>query len=321
MTAPNLSEIVTTTLRNRSGQLADNVTNNNALLRKLKEKGAIKKLSGGRTIVRELDYAENGTYKEYSGYETLDVSASEVLSAAEYEWKQSAVCVTISGLEQRQNSGPEAIINLLEGRINNAQRTMSNQTSVGVYSAGTANSGKQIGGLQLIVADTNTNTVGGIDASLSANAFWRNVVLDASDAGAAVSASNVIGYMNTVYNQLVRGVDAPDLIVADYNYFGFYQNALQAQQRFTNDKEAGAGFVNLAYMGNVPVVLDGGSGIATNHMYFLNTNYLFWEVHKDAYMTPLEGMRPTNQDAMVFPIILQSNLTCSNRKLQGVLKA
>ncbi len=321
MAAPNLTEIVTTTLRNRSGKLADNVTNNNALLRKLKEKGAIKKLSGGRTIVRELDYAENGTYKEYSGYEALDVSASEVLSAAEYEWKQSAVCVTISGLEQRQNSGPEAIINLLEGRITNAQRTMANQTSVGIYSAGTANSGKQIGGLQLIVADTNTNTVGGIDASQSSNAFWRNVVYDATTTGgSAASAGNIIAYMNNVFNQLVRGTDQPDLIVADFNYFGLYQNALQAQQRFTSDKSAGAGFVNLMYMGGVEVVLDGGSGIPTNHMYFLNTDYLFWEVHKDAYMTPLEGMRPTNQDAMVFPIILQSNLTCSNRKLQGVLK-
>ena len=320
MPTPNLSEIVTTTLRNRSGKLADNVTNNNALLRKLKEKGAIKQLSGGRTIVRELDYTENGTYKEYSGYETLDIAASEVISAAEYDWKQSAVCVTISGLEQRQNSGPEAIINLLDARIRNAERTMQNQTSTGIYSNGTANGGKQIGGLQLIVADSpTTGTVGGIDAAT--NTFWRNTSYDATtDGGAAASATNIIGYMNTVFNRLVRGNDAPDLIVADYNYYNFYEASLQVNQRFTNDTEAGAGFTNLVFKGNVPVVLDGGSGIPTNHMYFLNTNYLFWETHKDAYMTPLDAMRPVNQDAMVFPIILQSNLTCSNRELQGVLK-
>lgn len=321
MPTPNLSEIVTTTLRNRSGKFADNVTKNNALLLKLKEKGAIKKHAGGRTIVRELDYTENGTYKEYSGYETLDVSASEVLSAAEYDWKQSATCVTISGLEQRQNSGPEQIINLLDSRITNAMRTMANQTSVGIYSNGTGSSGKQIDGLQAIVADApGTGIVGGIDALNFS--FWRNQVFDcSSDGGTAATAANIVGYMNRLYNTLVRGVDAPDLIVADYNYFGFYQNALQTQQRFTSDQEAGAGFVNLVYMGNVPVVLDGGSGIPTNHMYMLNTDYLFWDVHQDAYMTPLEGMRPVNQDAMVFPVILQSNLTCSNRALQGVMKA
>lgn len=319
MATPNLSEIVTTTLRNRSGKFADNVTNNNALLRKLKEKGAIKKLSGGRTIVREVDWNENGTYKEYSGYETLDVSSSETLSAAEYDWKQSAVCVTLSGIEERNNSGPDGVINLLESRITNAMRTMSNQTSTGIYSAGTANGGKQIGGLQLIVADTNTNTVGGISGS--SFSFWRNISYDATTTGgSAASAGNMVKYMNTVFNQLIRGTDAPDLIVADYNYFGLYENALIAHQRFVDEKTAAAGFTNYAYKGNVPVILDGGSGIATNHMYFLNTDYLFWEVHQDAYMKALEGMRPVNQDAMVWPTILQSNLTCSNRKLQGVLK-
>jgi hypothetical protein len=39
MASPNLSEIVTTTLRNRSGKLADNVTKSRALLDRLKKKG------------------------------------------------------------------------------------------------------------------------------------------------------------------------------------------------------------------------------------------------------------------------------------------
>lgn len=61
MASPNLSEIVTTTLRNRSGKLADNVTRNNALLSRLKGKGKAKPFSGGRTIVQEIEYAMNGT--------------------------------------------------------------------------------------------------------------------------------------------------------------------------------------------------------------------------------------------------------------------
>lgn len=42
-----LTEIVTTTLRNRTGKLADNVTKNNALLNRLKKKGKVKTISGG----------------------------------------------------------------------------------------------------------------------------------------------------------------------------------------------------------------------------------------------------------------------------------
>ena len=63
MASPNLSEIITTTLRNRSGELADNVSKGNALLMRLKQKGAWKPASG-RSIVQELEYAENGTFNK-----------------------------------------------------------------------------------------------------------------------------------------------------------------------------------------------------------------------------------------------------------------
>jgi hypothetical protein len=65
MALPNpsstVTEIVTTTLRNRSGKLADNVTKNNALLYRLRSRGRVKPVTGGRTIVQELNYQENGT--------------------------------------------------------------------------------------------------------------------------------------------------------------------------------------------------------------------------------------------------------------------
>lgn len=117
MVSPNLDEIVTTTLRNRTGKLADNVTDNNALLSRLRKKGNVKPVTGGRTIVQELEYAENGTFKRYSGYETLNINPSDVFTAAEFNYAQAAVAVSINGLEQLQNSGKDAIIDLLGSRI------------------------------------------------------------------------------------------------------------------------------------------------------------------------------------------------------------
>ena len=63
MSIPNTSwsEITTTTLFNRSKKLADNVTKNNALLRRLSEKGKVRTWDGGQAIVEELEYSENGT--------------------------------------------------------------------------------------------------------------------------------------------------------------------------------------------------------------------------------------------------------------------
>lgn len=322
MASPNLSEIVSTTLRNRSGKLADNVTNNNALLFRLNQKGNVKPVDGGRTIVQELDYQENGTFKRYSGYETLDISPSEVFSAAEFDWKQGAVSVSISGLEELQNSGSERVIDLLESRIKNAERTMANNVSNDLYSDGTASGGKQIGGLQHIIADSpSTGTVGGINRATWS--FWRNYSYDATtDGGAAATSALIQGYMNQVWLNIVRGADRPDLIVADNNYFKLYLESLQTIQRIASDSMAQAGFTSLKYM-DADVVFDGGYGgdAPTNHMYFINTDYLCWRPHKDRNMIPLNPDRfSVNQDAMVKLIAFAGNLTVSNCFVQGVLK-
>lgn len=320
-----LSEIVTTTLRNRTGKTADNVTKNNALLNRLKKKGNVKPVDGGRTIVQELEYAENGTFTRYSGYEAINITPSDVFAGAEYNYAQAAVAVSMSGLEMIQNSGKEAIINLLEGRIKNAERTLTNNIALDCYSDGTGSGGRQIGGLKLLISTTpTTGTVGGIDASQSIAAFWRNIAYSGvTNGGSAVSSSNIQAYMNALYVQLVRGIDKPDLIVADNNYWTLYLQSLQAIQRIASDEMAQAGFDNLKYM-SADVVLDGGvgGGAIANTMNFINTDYLFLRPHVDRNFAPLEAERfAVNQDAMVKLIGFAGNMTCSNRRLQGILSA
>jgi hypothetical protein len=320
-----LTEIVTTTLRNRTGKLADNVSKNNALLNRLKNKGKIKTVSGGRTIVQEIEYAENGTFKRYSGYEQLNISPSDVFTGAEYNYAQAAVAISISGLEQLQNSGEEAIIDLLEARIANGERTLTNNIALDCYSNGSADGGRQVGGLQLLVSTTPTSgVVGGIDPSTTAGAFFANTYFSGvTNGGASTSSANIQSYMNRVWVQQVRGADAPDLIVADNNYWRMYLESLQAIQRITSDELASAGFSSLKYM-NADVVLDGGygGGAPANSMYFLNTDYLYFRPHVDRFFTPLGDDRfAVNQDAMVKLIGFAGNMTVSNRRLQGLLAA
>ena len=84
MATPHLSEIATTTIKNYSRVLADNVSDNTALLKRLKARGKVKPVDGGETILQELEYAENSTVMRYSGGEVLNVQPSEVFTAAEY---------------------------------------------------------------------------------------------------------------------------------------------------------------------------------------------------------------------------------------------
>jgi hypothetical protein len=320
-----LTEIVTTTLRNRTGKLADNITKNNALLFRLRKRGNVKTVSGGRTIVQELEYAENGTFKRYSGYEALNISPSDVFTGAEFNYAQAAVAVSISGLEQLQNTGEEAIIDLLESRIKNAEKTLVNNIALDCYSDGTADGGRQIGGLALLVSNTpTTGVVGGIDASTTVGTFWRNLKFSGvTDGGGATTSANIQSYMNRLYVQLVRQTDKPDLIVADNNYFRLYLESLQAIQRITSNEMGEAGFDSLKYM-NSDVVLDGGfgGGAPASTMYFLNTDYIYFRPHDDRNFAPIGDDRyAVNQDAMVKLVGFAGNMTVSNRRLQGVFLA
>lgn len=312
MATINIGEIVATTLRNRQGELADNVTNHNALFMRLNKKGNIRPLDGGRTIVQELEYAENSTVAWYSGYEPLNTTPQEVFDAAEYDWKQLAGTVSISGLEEVKNSGKEAIINLLDARISNLRKSLRNTASTAIYADGTGSSGKELGGLQLLIDDdpTASATVGGINQNT--HIFWRNQY----SAAAATSAGNILTRMNSMWLSCIRGTDKPDFIAADDDMYTYFEASLQQNQRFTDASMAAAGFESLKYK-TADVFYD--DQCPDKHMYFVNTDYLFLRPHKARQFVPLDDRNSLNQDAKVIPVVWAGNMTCSNRSLQGVI--
>ena len=318
MANSNYNDIFTSTLENRSGQLADVVSKNNALLNRLQEKGHNRTISGGSKIVEELEYGQ-GDMTWYSGYDTIQYSPKDLFSAAEYSLKLCAVPVAISGEDLLKNSGQFQMMDLFEKRIENAVKTMSNKMAEAVYGDGTEASGKSIGGLSLLVADTpTTGTVGGINRATSGNEFWRN---KSTTAASAFTKDTIRPAMDKMYMSLTRGTDKPDLIVTGSDLYALFEESLTAQQRFCDNKLAEVGFEALRYKG-ADVVCDGGQGgcCPDNKMYFLNTNYLYLRSHQDRNMKVIGGERlAVNQDAIYKIIGWAGNMTMSNAQLQGVL--
>lgn len=316
------TELVSTTYRNHKKEVADAVSNHNALFRRITQKGRLRREDGGLSIVCPLEYAENGTYTRYSGYDPLNVQASDVLSAAEFPWRQVSVNVAASGLEIRSNAGENRIVNLVKTKIKNAQKSMANGLAQDFYSAGSLSN--QVGGLQALIADAGTGTVGGIDSS--AFSFWQNVVQSAASplqgGGAITPGSGTIeSLMLPLWLRLTRGTDTPDLIVADETYYTFFEQSQTSLKRYAPDDDGQAGMVAMKYK-TADVFHDtSASGIPSAHMYFVNTDYLEVVVHQDADMEILPELRSINQDAVVVPVIWQGNLAVSNRKLQGLVKA
>lgn len=315
------TELVSTTWRNHAKDVKDNVSKNNALYARLMKKGQYRKETGGLTITQPLDYNSNGTYQRYSGYDLLNIQQSDVITAAEFQWKQIALNIVASGLELRVNNGDHAITKLAKARIKNAMRTFKNNFSADIYSDGTLSN--QIGGLQALVADAGTGTVGGIDSSTWT--FWQNAVQSAAapiQGGGAItpSSTTIESLMLPLWLNQVRGDDKPDLIVASNDYFTFYEQSQTSIKRYTTDEEVSGGFTSMKYK-NADVIFDGGSGIPNAHMYFLNTEYIEMVVHSDADLSVQEDMKPYNQDATVIPVLWMGNMVVSNRRLQAVLKA
>lgn len=312
------TELVSTTYRNHSKEIADNVSSHNALFRRLTEKGKIRLEDGGLSIVQPLDYASNSTYQRYSGFDVLNVQASDVITAAEFAWKQVAVNVAASGLEIRTNTGGNRIVNFVKAKIKNAQRSMANGLSGDLYSNGSASN--QIGGIALVVADAGTGTVGGIDSGTYS--FWQNQVRDASDNSVTVSAATIeAGMMLPLWLSCTRGNDTPDLIVMDPVYFAAYEASQSSLKRYAPSDEGKGGMISMKYK-NADVFFDStASGITASHMYFLNTDFIELVAHQDANMEIMPELRSVNQDALVIPILFQGQLCCSNRARQGVGKA
>lgn len=314
----NITDLIATGIDNRTGEIADNVLGNNPITAYLKKNGRVKTVSGGVTIVEELSFTTNPNGGAYEGYDPLPTAPADVISAAQYDWKQYAVPVMVSGKEEAINSGKEALIDLVESRIEVAQSTMANLQETDAYSDGTNWGGKALTGLKTLVEATatasQTTVVGGI--SRATWSFWRNYYLSAATAtNPAVQVA-----FNTAYPALTRGADSPDLIICGGTIWSRWLNSLQLLQRFTDSGSANLGFPTTKYM-KADVVLGGGIGgvVDATHALFLNTKYLRWRPHGKRQYISLPQRNSFNQDAYVRILAWMGNMTCRGPQFQGRL--
>jgi hypothetical protein len=322
MASPNVSELAATTLERRSKKIKDQVIKNNAALSYMRKGGNVSSFAGGTKLYEEISYQANSNAGWYSGFDPLPVAAQDVISAAEWNIAQCAVPVVMSGLEELQNSGAEGVIDLLEARIKNAETSMANLVAEGVYSDGTGSGGKQITGLDaavpILATISQSNTYGGI--SRTTWAFWRSY----SIAAASYGATTIQAPMSTAFAAVSKGSEKPNVILADNVMWGYYLGSLQANQRFTDPSSANLGFSTVKFM-DADFVLDGGVGgfATTKTMYFLNTNWLKFRIHKDRDFTTIgpKSRYAVNQDASVTILGMAGQMTCSNCALQGRLIA
>ena len=178
-------------------------------------------------------------------------------------------------------------------------------------------------------------SLGGIDTDSLANTWWNGNlgqfglsgnVFDTTSVASTTwgqlvdlqdNVSNIARAMTRMYGACTIDNDQPDLIVTTQAIYDAYETSLQANKRFSGSEEiANAGFDTLRFKG-ASVVVD--SHCPDGQMYFLNTNYLDFKVHKDRNFQFEDFRRLEAKEQIQSSLFWMGQLTCSNPRMLGVL--
>lgn len=305
----NTNVLSSTTRKFVNSEFADNIFNSHLLLQRLKEKAYVE-VDGGERLLEPLLYKINTDATSYSGYDVLSTTPTSPFTAAEFEWKQYSAPITISGREERINQGKSSIVNLLMGKIKEAEMSIAQNMTTDLFGDGTANGGKALDGLSIMV--DSAGTYGNINRATAGNEFWQ---ANETAQGGALT----ISAMATKYTQCSRGgQNGPDLIIMTSTLFDKYEALMQANQRFgvSNTKLADAGFMTLKFRG-ADVMYD--EQCTSGVIYFLNTDHLKLRYHRDANFSMRDFQKPDNQDSKIAHILWMGNLTANNCRYLGKL--
>jgi hypothetical protein len=303
--------ILSTTLKLYGNKLVDNVFNDTPLLDFLQSKGRIRMESGGESIVTQLLYDDNSTFGSYAGYDPLDITAQEGITAAVYPWKQAAASIAISGAEEAKNRGKSQLINLLKAKITQAEGSAAAGLTTMLFADGTGNSSKDFDGLRKLV--TATGTVGGIDATATGNDFWQSVVVAAGTAG--TTERDDAEWTNAFYTAS-KGNDAPDFLITTQDLFEHYEAGLVSQLRFTSNEKADSRFQTLEFKGR-KLYFD--LACPSGYTYGLNSKYLELVGMEGRWFKPTPFRETPDVDARWAQLLLMGNLVTSNRSRHFVI--
>jgi hypothetical protein len=313
---PNFDALLSTTIANYRDKFADNLSQSFLLMYWLTTQGRKLTEDGGESIVVQLMYGKNSTVKSYDGYELLDTTPQEGLTSAKFPWKQVSGSISISRKEERQNSGEQRIINLLESKVKQAEISMSDEMNRMMFADGLGNGSKDLFGLDLIVESGlggAWGSLGGIDRSDAQNAWWRPQYIDGGGVAWTTSPQG-LPQLRRLYNFASRGNEHPDIGITTQLTHELIESDLVQNQRFVDSRVANSNFEMLKFKGAI-IGYDEMCPAAT--FFWLNSDYLAFVVDKMTDLITTDFVRPEDQDAKTAQILLMANMVASNCARQG----
>ena len=348
--------LLTTTLRAVEPMLRDNITRSNKILGWLDSKGRMRSQDGGERVRVPLMYALNNTADVYSGYGLLDTTPQDGITSAFYTWSQISGSITISRLEERQNSGKAQALNLLQAKttqtMNSVKQLLNNCIVAGRITSGASGAAGQFDA-RVGRMDSGAKAVLPLSALIDATpsrsrtdigninpntySFWQNQATNLS------TVTTYAGYkfnLTHLYNNCSRGVmGPPDLLVGSQVAWEQYWGALNVNERYyLTDKttvdilggSSALAFRDAAFIWDEVCPDPGTNGeindaiglsagdIQKDTVYFLNSECMEWVYDAETNFITTPMVRPENQDARTGQILWMGVIGVNNRRKLGV---
>lgn len=337
--------------------LVDNIFNSNVITFKLLKNA--EKLDGGTKIITPLEYGKNGAQGFYSGYDVLNTTPSDPITAAEWNWKQAYATISISGEDELKNAGDSQVLSLLKAKMRNAEKSLKDMFGNSVFNSdetvpgyGTPATG-EITGLIGAKFDASASADGEIPADVVSGGTNKALVkdtiisidrdlggIDSDDADKSWWNSNVLpmGATAQTWENLITAANGTSLLMKKMTQmYGACtvdndspdlivttQVIFDAYESSLQANKRFEGTSDLADAGFQTLRFKGAEVVVDSHvpsgcMIFLNSRYLDFKVHSKRNFAFEDFQKPINQDSRVAKILWMGNLTCTNPRMQGAL--
>lgn len=328
----NYDTIVSQTLNNTKAERYDAIFRHSAVFAWLNLAGRKEFVDGGIQIQRDVEYATNGTVAAYEGYDAIDLTPQETDTSLLDSLKEVAGSVVISRREERQNSGAPQIINLLQSKIENLDRSFGQKLNEFMLS--TSVGSKEPNSIPSLITFDGTGTVHGI--STTGNSWWQNK----SQASGSIDAQTLTA---TEFKQEFRNFyndcnkhdgGRVDMILTGQEVEEKWEEVLEAQVRYGDTRMADLGFetvkmrnANIVWDEICPRIANNGSAFVAHDdgtadefpAFFINSDFLKLCIDSQTDLVNRPFMDSIDQTAKSALVLWMGQLICTNRRTQGVL--
>lgn len=214
----------------------DQIAMERPLLKALQAKK--KKAPGAKQyIVEQLRRNYGSNFQWYNGSSVVTYNRRVTNEQANYAWRSCHDGLALdedrlaqNGITITETSGPSnasdaekiQLTNLFEEQSEVLRLGFQEQFSYQLHLDGTQSPDAIAGVDSLVSLAPTSGTVGGIDRSVAANAYWRNNF--ATGLTTTTSTGTILNQMEVMHRQCMRNGGRPDLLVAGSNFIDGYRN-------------------------------------------------------------------------------------------------